>query len=43
MSMLLHKSSSAVPVERETLKSGQDGTMDDDNAGRTDVKVEISM
>ena len=39
---------SAVPVEHETLKSGrdrtgQDGTTTDDDAGRTDVKVEIFM
>ena len=39
---------SAVPVEHETLKSGWDGTTDDDrqtteDAGRTDVKVEIFM
>ena len=33
-------------MERETLKSGRDGTTDDrgrTDAGRTDVKVEISM
>ena len=41
---------SAVPVERETLKSGRDATGRDatgrrrtDDAGRTDVKVEIFM
>ena len=34
---------SAVPVEHETLKLGQDGKTDDDDAGRTDVKVEIFM
>ena len=39
----------AVPVEHETLKSGRDGTTDGrrwttlDDAGRTDVKVEIFM
>ena len=31
-------------VKHETLKSGRDGTTtDDDDAGRTDVKVEIFM
>ena len=40
---------SAVPVEHETLKLGRDGTTDNtgcqmtDNAGRTDMKVEIFM
>ena len=44
----LKQNTNAVPVERETLKSGQDWTMTDgrwtdDDAGRTDVKVEIFM
>ena len=37
---LIYLTTSAAPVEHETLKSGWDGTTDDD-PGRTDVKVEI--
>ena len=50
-SQLICNNTSEVPVEHETLKSGRDVTgrdatgrrTDDDDAGRTDVKVEILM
>ena len=44
-----YESTGEVPVERETMKSGRDGTRrdatrrDDDDDGRTDIKVEIFM
>ena len=43
VSLLSFISFSEVPVEHETLKSGRDRTITDDDTGRTDVKVEIFM